>query len=247
MRTLRTCIACCLLAVAPLALAYEPAGTPADWPSPIKDQAPYWMVLSDRLEGRFADEVDTYVWDLQGWYGGDYNRLWVKTEGEGEQGTSPESAELQLLFSRRFSPFWDWQLGVRHDFDPNPERSHLVLGLQGVVPYEFEWDSALYVSDEGDITARIEAEYDVRITQRLVVQPRLEINASASDVPELSIGSGLNSTELGVRLRFEFKREFAPYLGVSWEQRYGDTADFARVEGEPTSVTAVVLGIRAWF
>ncbi len=200
-----------------------------------------------RSEGYDRDEVDTYVWDLQGWYGGDYDRLWVKTEGEGEQGKSPESAELQALFSRRFAPFWDWQLGIRHDFEPSPNRTHLVLGLKGVVPYEFEWDSALFVSDEGDVTARIEAEYDLRITQRLVLQPRLELNAAGSDMPELGLGSGLNSTEMGIRLRYEFRREFAPYIGVSWEQRYGDTADFSRLGGEPTSVTSVVVGVRAWF
>jgi len=234
------------LLAATRAWSYEPAGTPADWPNPIPDKL-YGMVLSDRLEARYADEVDTYVWDVQGWYGGDYNRLWVKTEGEGEQGASPESAELQLLFSRRFSAFWDWQVGVRHDFEPEPERSHLVVGLQGVVPYEFEWDSALFVSDEGDVTARIEAEYDLRVTQRMVLQPRLEINAAASDVPELGLGSGLNSTELGIRLRYEFKREIAPYIGVSWEKSYGDTADFSQQEGEPVSVTSFVVGIRAWF
>lgn len=229
------------------AWAYEPAGTPADWPNPIPDQKPYWMVLSDRLEGRFADEVDTYVWDMQGWYGGDIQRLWIKTEGEGEQGESPESAELQALFSKRFVPFWDWQIGIRHDFEPRPNRSHAVIGLQGVVPYKFEWDSALFVSEEGDITARIEAEYDLRITQRLVLQPRLELNAAESDVPELGLGSGLNSTELGIRLRYEFKREFAPYIGLSWEKRYGETAELARLEGEDTSVTFFVVGLRAWF
>jgi len=235
------------LLVSPWAWGYEPAGTPQDWPNPIPDQKSFWMVLSDRLETRFADEVDTYVWDVQGWYGGDFNRLWIKTEGEGEQGESPGSAELQALFSRRFAPFWDWQLGVRHDFEPNPSRSHLVLGLQGVVPYEFEWDSALFVSDRGDVTARIEAEYELRITQRLIVQPRLELNAAGSDIPDLGLGSGLNSTELGIRLRYGFKREFAPYIGVSWERRYGDTADFSRLRGEPTSVTSLVVGIRAWF
>lgn len=243
----RPIILSCTLLVTPLAWAYEPAGTPADWPNPIPDQKPFWMVLVDRLETRFADELDGYVWDMQGWYGGDFNRLWVKSEGEGEQGESPENAELQLLYSRRFAPFWDWQLGVRHDLDPKPERTHLVLGLQGVVPYEFEWDSALFVSDEGDVTARIEAEYDLRITQRLIVQPRLEINAAASAVPELGLGSGLNSTELGVRLRYEVRREFAPYIGVSWEKLYGGTADYSELDGEPTSVTSIVLGIRAWF
>lgn len=243
----RRLLAAAALLPSPWAFGYEPAGTPEDWPNPIPDQKPFWMVLSDRLETRFADELDTYVWDLQGWYGGDFNRLWIKTEGEGEQGESPENTELQALFSRRFAPFWDWQLGVRHDFEPNPTRSHLVIGLQGVVPYEFEWDSALFVSDEGDVTARIEAEYDLRMTQRLIVQPRLELNAAGADIPELGLGSGLNSTELGIRLRYEFRREFAPYIGVSWEKLYGETADFSRLDGEPTSVTSLVIGIRAWF
>ena len=112
------------------AWAYEPAGTPEDWPNPIPDKKPYWMVLSDRLEARYADDVDTYVWDMQGWYGGDFNRVWVKTEGEGEQGESPENAELQALFSKRFLPFWDWQVGIRHDFEPSPKRTHAVIGRQ---------------------------------------------------------------------------------------------------------------------
>lgn len=233
--------------VCPVAWGYDPAGTPDDWPNPIPDQKPYWMVLSDRLEARYNDDVDIYVWDLQGWYGGDFNRLWLKTEGEAEQGKSPESAELHALFSKRFSAFWDWQIGVRHDFEPSPDRTHAVIGLQGLVPYKFEWDSALFVSEEGDVTARIETEYDLRITQRLIIQPRLELNAAASAIPELGLGSGLNSTELGLRLRYEFRREFAPYIGISWEKRYGDAADFAKREGEPTSATFLVIGLRAWF
>lgn len=244
MRALVIAVVCI---VSPSAWSYEPAGTPDDWPNPIPDKEPYWMVLVDRLEARFADEFDSYVWDMQGWYGGDYKRLWIKTEGEGEQGESPENAELQALYSRRFAPFWDWQLGVRHDFEPRPDRTHLVLGLQGVVPYEFEWDSALFLSNEGDLTARLEVEYDLRITQRLIIQPRLELNAAASDIPELDLGSGVNNSELGLRLRYEISRELAPYIGVAWEQRYGDTKDFARQAGEPASVTSFVVGIHGWF
>lgn len=229
------------------AWAYEPAGTPDDWPVPIPDRQPFWMVLGDRLELRFGDEKDTYILDAQGWFGGDYNRLWVKTEGEGEQGDSPESVELQLLYSRRFARYWDWQIGIRQDFEPKPDRQHVVLGLQGVAPYEFEWDSALFVSEDGDISARLEVEYDLRVTQRLVVQPRVELNASADTVPEYGLGSGLNNSELGIRLRYEFVREFAPYIGVSWEKRYGETADLARQEGEPTSGVRFLFGVRLWF
>jgi copper resistance protein B len=233
--------------VLPVAQAYEPAGTPEDWPSPIPDQRPYAMLLIDRFEAGHSDTVDKYVWDAQGWYGGDFNRLWLKSEGEGTQGDSPESAELQALFSHKFSPFWDWQLGVRHDFRPSPTRTHAVIGLQGLIPYEFEWDSALFISEAGDLTARVEAEYDLRITQRLIVQPRLELNAAAAAVPERGLGSGINSSEFGIRLRYEFRREFAPFIGVSWEKRYGDTADFAKAEGENVSDTFFVVGVRAWF
>lgn len=244
----------CLSPLAPVLLlwagtvhAYEPAGTPDDWPPPMMHSPSYGMLLTDRLEAGFGDEADGYLWDIQGWYGGDRNRWWLKSEGEGEQGKSPEDAELQLLFGRMFAPFWDWQIGIRHDFRPQPDRSHLVLGLQGVVPYEFEIDSAVFVSEAGDVTARVEAEYDLRITQRLVLQPRFELNAALSDVREIGLDSGINNTELGLRLRYEVRREFAPYIGISWEQLHGGTADLARGEGEPTSVTSLVLGFRAWF
>lgn len=239
--------AAALVLSAAQAFAYEPAGTPDDWPKPVMDDQPFGMLLTDRLEAGFADELDSYVWDVQGWYGGDRDRLWMKSEGEGEQGHSPEDAELQLLFGRMFAPFWDWQVGVRHDFRPRPDRSHLVLGVQGVVPYEFELDSALFVSDEGDVTARLEAEYDLRITQRLILQPRFELNAALSEDRAIGLDSGINKTELGLRLRYEIRRELAPYVGISREQLHGGTADLARDEREPTSVTSLVLGFRAWF
>ncbi|MEQ8494323.1 MAG: copper resistance protein B [Gammaproteobacteria bacterium] len=234
--------ATCSLRVA----ADDPAGTPEDWP-PAIPRSYYGLLLGDRLETRLADDVDAYVWDVQGWYGSGRNRAWVKTEGEGEFGRSPESAELQVLYSHLFAPFWDWQVGIRHDFSPNPERTHAVIGIQGVAPYEFELDSALFVDEEGEVTARLEAEYNLNITQRLVLQPRLEVNAAFSGIPEVSRGSGINATELGLRLRYQIRREFAPYVSVSWERLYGDTRDMARRAGEPVSVTAFVAGVRFWF
>tara|TARA_R110002049_G_scaffold272614_3_gene450231 strand:+ start:781 stop:1521 length:741 start_codon:yes stop_codon:yes gene_type:complete len=227
--------------------AYEPAGTPPDWKMPMHEPGPYWKVLGDRLEAGFSDDADTYTWDIQAWYGGDRNRLWVKTEGEGEQGHSPEDAELQLLYGRMLAPFWDWQIGVRYDLEPNPSRTHLVLGLQGVIPYEFEFDGAVFISDEGVATARAELEYDLKITQRLILQPRLEVNAAFSADEQLGLGSGLNSTELGLRLRYELRREFAPYIGIAWEQLYGDTREIARSGGESGSLTSLVVGFRGWF
>lgn len=224
------------------------SGAPADWPDPVHDQALYSMVLIDRLEAGFSDDEDTRVWDAQGWWGGDYNKLWIKTEGEGEQGESLEALELQALYSRVIAPFWDAQIGLRHDFRPDDnERTHLAVGVQGLAPYRFELDSALFLSDEGDLTARVEAEYEIMFTQRLVLQPRLELNAAAQSVTELGIGSGLNNTETGLRLRYEIRREFAPYLGVSWTRFYGDTADLREADGEDDSAVYLVAGIRAWF
>jgi len=226
----------------------RPSGAPADWPTPIPDEALYSMVLIDRLEAGFSDDKDTRLWDAQGWWGGDYNKLWVKTEGEGEQGKTLESLELQALYSRTVAPFWDAQIGLRHDFRPQDnERNYLAVGFQGLAPYRFELDNALFVSDEGDVTARIEAEYEVMFTQRLILQPRLELNAAAQSVKDAGIGSGVNNTEMGLRLRYEIRREFAPYIGVSWTRFYGDTADLKEAEGEDDSTVFLVFGIRAWF
>lgn len=235
-----------LLSIAQPAYAYEPAGTPADWDSPVKVPPANWKLLVDRFEAGFSDD-DSNAWEAQFWYGGDLNRLTMSTEGEGERGETPESAELEIAYSRLFRPYWDWQVGIRHDFQPSPEQTHFMVGLQGVVPYEFETQAMLYASEDGDVSARVEFEYDLNLTQRLILQSRMEVNAAFSDVEELGIGSGLNSSELGVRLRYEFRREFAPYIGVEWEKLYGETKDFANSEGEDDSVVSLVAGIRFWF
>ena len=205
-------------------------------------------IIIDRLETGFGDEDETWLWDVQGWSGGDINRFWWKSEGEGDFNDGLEEAELQALYSRAVTPFWDVQAGVRQDFRPDGEdTTHLVLGVQGLAPYWWEIDAAAFLSTEGDLTARVEAEYDQRITQRLILQPRLEIDASASDVPELEIGSGLSSVEAGLRLRYEFRKEFAPYVGVEWSRSFGDTADYIEARGGEVDDTRVVVGLKAWF
>ena len=205
-------------------------------------------IIIDRLEAGFGDEDETWLWDVQGWSGGDINRFWWKSEGEGDFGGDLEDAELQALYSRAVTPFWDVQAGVRQDFRPEGEHTtHLVLGVQGLAPYWWEIDAAAFLSTEGDLTARVEAEYDQRITQRLILQPRLEIDASASDIPELEIGSGLSSVEAGLRLRYEFRKEFAPYVGVEWSRALGDTADYIEARGGEVNDTRVVVGLKAWF
>src|SRR3546814_370278 len=158
-----------------------------------------YRVMIDQLEARIHDGRDGYLWDAQGWYGGDINKLWIKTEGEGSFGERTEEAEVQALWSRAITPWFNFQAGLRYDFRPDPERGHAVVGVQGLVPYLFEVDVAAFVSDEGDVSASLEAEYDLLITQRLILQPRAEVNLAVQDVRELGVGSGVNDVELGVR------------------------------------------------
>lgn len=204
-------------------------------------------VQIERLGARInADGEDGYVWDVQAFYGGDINRFVLKTAGEGEFGGALEDAEIQALFSRAIGPFFDLQAGVR--FDPEPDtRGHLVLGVQGLAPYMFHVDGALFLSDKGDLTARIEGEYDQRLTQRLILQPRLEVELAAQDIPERDIGAGITKFEPGLRLRYEIVPEFAPYIGIEYEAKLGETADIARANGEDPDGLKFLVGLRAWF
>ncbi len=207
---------------------------------------PVFWFQGDRLEAQVREGADGYLWDIQGYYGGPTSRLWFKSEGEGEWGSAPEDAEVQALWSKAVRPFWDVQAGIRHDI-AGPDTTHAVIGVQGLAPYMFEVDASLFLSHRGDLTARIEAEIDQRITQRLILQPRIEANLSAQDIPLLGIGAGLDQIEAGVRLRYEIRREFAPYIGIEQSWRTGQGADFARARGEDPSVTSLVAGIRFWF
>ncbi len=202
--------------------------------------------MADRAEYRLRDGKDGYLWDVQGYYGGDINKFWFKSEGEGSFGQKIESAEVQALYSRAIGPWFDLQAGVRQDFAPR-DRTYAVVGVQGLAPYVFEVDAAAFLSDKGDLTARFEGELDQRITQRLILQPRAEVNLAAQDIPELGIGAGIDTLELGLRLRYEFTREFAPYIGVAQEWKVGQSADYARADGEASSATNYVVGVRLWF
>ena len=193
------------------------------------------MILVERLEARIATDGgdDEYLWDAQAWYGGDLNRFVLKTEGEGTFGGAVEDAEIQALYSRAIGPYFDLQAGAR--FNPEPDgRTHLVLGVQGLAPYMFHVDAALFLSDRGDLTARVEAEYDQKITQCLILQPRIEAEFSAQDIPAREIGAGVTSIEPGARLRFEIVREFAPYIGLEYEAKLGETAAIARARAGKT-------------
>lgn len=204
-------------------------------------------IILDRLEATSGNGAEGYAWDAQGWYGGDINRFWWKSEGEGAFDGDLEHAELQLLYSRAVTPYFDLQGGVRQTYRPEGDRTDLVLGVQGLAPYWFEVDGALFVSNEGELTARAQAEYDLRLTQRLILQPRAEVTLAAQEIPEFAIGAGVSNVLAGARLRYEIRRGFAPYVGVEWSGAVGDTRNLVRANGDDPEATRVVLGVRALF
>ena len=209
-------------------------------------------LLIDRLETAFGKGANLYSWDAQFWHGGDIDKLWLKSEGEGQFGGALERAEIQGLWSRAVDPWFDVQLGIRQDFGSGPDRTHLVLGAQGLAPYWFEVDGAFFLSTRGDLTARFEAEYDLRLTQRLFLQPGVEADLSFQAVPELRLGAGLTSTEIGARLRYEIYPRagpavVAPYVGLEYERSFGRTADLRRAAGDEASGLRLLIGVRTWF
>lgn len=219
---------------------------PKEWPAPVHDSPAISFLLIDRLEYRAQKGADARVWDAQGWIGGDYDKLWFKTEGTRVRGRT-EEAEVQALYARLISPFWYLQAGVRADVRPRPSRTGLVLGIQGLAPYWFDVEANAFLSEGGRLSARFEAEYDFLLTQRLVLQPRIETGLSASSDTARGVGRGINDVELGVRLRYEVSRQFAPYIGFNWARKVGDTADLVRARGEEVREYGVMVGLRAWF
>jgi copper resistance protein B len=233
-----------------LALGAAPAwaqGGMHDMAHDMGSQA-FTKVMLDRMEVRHAGDADHLLWDAEGWHGGDISKLRIKTEGETDlDGGRVEEAEFQALYSRAVTSFFDLNMGVRQDIRPNPDRTHLVLGLEGLAPYWFELDGNLFLSQKGDVTGRIEAEYELLFTQKLILQPRAEVAFSAQAVPELGFGAGLTSLDLGLRLRYEIVREYAPYIGLSWQKQFGRTADFSRAAGEDPDALVALAGLRLWF
>lgn len=201
-------------------------------------------VQADLLE--WAPDGNGYRWEIEGWYGGDLNRFAFKTEGEGQSREGVEAAEVQLLYSRAVGRYTDVQVGLRYDLEPR-SRAYVVLAADAMFPYWFEAEGSLFLSDEGDLLARIGGSYDFRLTQRLVLQPRAELNFAAQDIPRSEIGSGLSNGEFGLRLRYEARREFAPYVGVSYERAFGRSADFTRAAGKEVDAARFVVGVRTWF
>ncbi len=213
------------------------------------------QVIVDQLELRDAHEGRVLAWELDAWYGGDINKLYFSSDGErlmapeeNDEDPATESAETRLAWSRAFSPFWDWQLGVRRDWQPDdPNRDWISIGIKGLAPYQFDVDANLFVGEDGLSNLDLSAEYELMLSQKLVLVPAIEVNLYGKEDQELGVGKGLTDLEAGLRLRYEIRREIAPYIGVNWEKQYGDTADFTRAAGGKTEEGMVVAGIRLWF
>jgi copper resistance protein B len=207
----------------------------------------FYQVLFDQLEYTKSRRGGSgMAWDAQGWVGRDYNRLWVKTGGERTGGTT-EDGRLELLYSRPVAAFWDLQAGLRHDFGAGSRRNWLAFGVQGVAPYWFDVEATAYVGNAGRTALRLNAEYQFALAQRTFLAPEVEANFYGKNDRTRGIGSGLSDVSLGLRLRHELRREFAPYIGVTWKRLGGNTADLARAAGESVNSRQVVVGVRAWF
>ena len=218
-----------------------------DIPRPVlADEHNFASLLVDRLEAVKTDDNTSATYDLQAWYGRDYDRAVLKAEGDLDDGRL-EEAQTELLWGHAIATFWDTQLGVRFDSGDGPNRSWLAFGVQGLAPYWFEVDTTAYLGEQGRTALSIEAEYELLLTQKLILQPRIEADLYGKSDTERGLGSGLSDLSLGLRLRYEIRREIAPYLGVEWARKFGETEDLARTAGEDIRETRFVAGLRFWF
>ena len=227
-----------------------------DWPTPVMDRERRLFTLVDVLEYRprtgGEGSNSDYRWDIEGWYGGDYNRLWFKSEGQRDTAFKADyDVDFQLLYGRFLWKHYDIQVGGRMETQSfrggNVARGMGVIGLQGIVPYNYEFESALFIAQNGAVSARLSYTKDFLLTQRLVLQGRFETNLAIQKVEEFTTGSGLNNLEFGVRLRYEIRREFAPYIGLSLDRSFGETATLVRQQGGDPSQIRFVVGVRMWF
>lgn len=230
--------------------------SPGDWPAPVNDQENRLFTLVDVLEyrprtgGRQGN--DDYRWDVEGWYGGDYNRLWFKSEGQRDSAFKADyDVDFQLLYGRFIRKYYDFQVGGRVETQSfrgrNVTRGLGVIGIEGLVPYNYELEAAMFITQNGAVSARLSLTKDLLLTQRLIAQVRFETNAAIQQVEEFTTGSGLNSLEFGVRLRYEIRRKFAPYVGISLDRSFGETATLVRQDGGDPSQIRFVVGLRMWF
>jgi copper resistance protein B len=222
------------------------AAAPPPQDHPVHDNSIQSFVLFDRLETWNADPGTGIEWEGEGWIGTDRNKLWLRSEGERRDGVVV-GTDLEVLYGRSIAPWWDVVAGVRHDFKPGPSQDFAAVGVMGLTPYKFEVAATGYIGQSGQTAARLEAEYEALLSNRLILQPLIEANFYGQNDERRAIGSGLGTLEAGVRLRYEVTRRFAPYIGVVQERAFGRTADFRRADGEDVNDTRIVAGLRIWF
>jgi copper resistance protein B len=233
--------------VPPQASPAPPETVPPNWPSPVHDNEVFEYVSFNQLEGRLTGPTPIFRWDGEGWIGTNKNKLWLKSEGDVTNGIMSDG-DHEALYDRPIPHlrYFDWQAGVRADLDSGPGRTWAAIGIQGLAPYFFDFEPTFYVRDGGHVAGRLEGSYNLYVTQRLIVQPQLEMNFySKSDVAR-GIGTGLSDLDSGIRLGYQISRKFAPYIGFTYSSTFGDTAAFARRSGEPVHVSSLVLGIWIW-
>lgn len=210
------------------------------------DEDTFGALLIDRIEGVRTDGSTSTAYDVRAWFGRDYDRVVLKAEGDIDNGEL-QDAHTDLLWGHTVATYWDTQMGMRYDSGVGPDRSWLAFGIQGLAPYWFEVDAAAYVGDSGRTALRLEVDYELLLTQRLILQPRIEANVYGKRDAGRALGAGLSDVSVGLRLRYEIRREFAPYVGIEWFSKFGDTADFARAAGVDAKETRVVAGVRFWY
>jgi copper resistance protein B len=229
---------------------------PGGWPSPVMDRMNRLFVLVDILEYRpktgGGESTSDYRWDVEGWYGGDYNRVWFKSEGQRDTAFKADyDVDFQLLYGRFIQKYYDFQIGPRVETQMfrgrNVTRGLASIGIEGLVPYNYDLEANLFIDQNGAVSARLSYTKDLLMTQQLILQGRFETNAAIQRVEEFTTGSGLNNLEFGVRLRYEIRREFAPYVGISLDRSFGETASLVREDGGSPSQIRFAVGVRAWF
>ena len=210
------------------------------------DELLFGRVLFNNLEFAKSDNEHGQAIDAEAWYGGDYNKAWFKAQGERSDGRL-RNLRTEALWNHTIAPFWSTQSGVRHDTGSGGARNWLAFGVQGLAPYWFETEATAYWRAGGEIAARFDVRYELLFTQRLILEPKLGANFYSKNDPQHATGSGLSNLEFGLRLRYEVRRQFAPYVGVAWTRKFGNTARFARAGGSERSSVAAVAGVRLWF
>lgn len=210
------------------------------------DNALHSYLLLDRLELRQGDGDSGFGWQARGWLGTDLQRLWLRTEGAHQDGQA-EAGDVELLYGRSISPWWDVVAGLRHDFAPGGDQDFAALGVQGLAPQRFDVSATAYFGEGGQSALRVEVERELLLTNRWIAQPVFEVNAFGQDDARRGIGSGLATIEAGLRVRYEFTRRLAPYLGVGYERSLGDTADLRRATGHKAGEVRLMAGLRTWF